>query len=216
MNKLYIIIAMCLALSIPANGYAQHLITPIDLEDSIKTSKYHGSYLVVAKDYNSLVHFYHGLKDGQWVTFDYNFSRDVKIETYKRGKKEGLWSLMTQHGGFSGMYKNDRKEGLWSEGYEESNIGHYKKGLKEGKWRYSKPESEIDIITEYKKGRKNGAWDYKSGDITIKGEHKNNMKNGLWEYYLNNNLYQKKIYKNDSLLTTKNCLNETTIEKEKK
>lgn len=173
---LSLIIVLWLLLSSPMSAYTQNVITPRELEDSIEVKKYHGSYLVSGKDYESLIHFHHGLKDGQWVTAYFN--RDMKVETYKKGRKDGLWIWRSRYGGFCGKYKNDRKVGLWSEGYEEENIGYYKRGLKEGKWKYSHFGSGVVTIEEYKKGKKNG----------------------IWKYYLNDTLLQNEIYKNDSLI----------------
>ena len=88
---------------------AQEILTKEQLNDSTYTSRLDGVYVLVDKTYNTILSFKKGKKHGQWVTFDKDLS--FWVETFENGKRQGLFTSSTIHGGDFGYYDNDQKEG---------------------------------------------------------------------------------------------------------
>lgn len=199
LNKFYSILLTCFLVIHGGGINAQKIITSLELKDPTIVQKCHGYYLVKDQNYSSWIYFNHGKKDKQWVTY-YAKSTDLKVETYKKGKKNGLWMYDSAYGGYYGYYKNDKKVGYWFEDLKGKKEGYYKKGKKNGIWKYNDYGDVSIYEIEYKNGKKNGKWKYSDETLLIIGSYKKNKKDGIWEYYYNKKKYLKEIYKDGILI----------------
>ena len=136
---------------------AQETLTKEQLNDSTYTSRLDGVYVLVDKTYNTILSFKKGKKHGQWVTFDKDLS--FWVETFENGKRQGLFTSSTIHGGVFGYYDNDQKEGYWCEEDDEKREeGNYHKGQRTGIWKCDNYGAESLWTGSYKRGLKDGVW----------------------------------------------------------
>ena len=136
---------------------AQEILTKEQLNDSTYTSRLDGVYVLVDRTQRAILSFKKGKKHGQWVTFDRDLS--FWVETFENGKRQGLFTSSTIHGGDFGYYDNDQKEGYWREVEEgRSEEGNYHKGQRTGIWKCDNYSEGRYWAGSYKRGLKDGVW----------------------------------------------------------
>ena len=136
---------------------AQETLTKEQLNDSSYTCRLDGVYFLVDRTQRAILSFKKGKKHGQWVTFDKDLS--FWVETFENGKRQGLFTSSTIHGGVFGYYDNDQKEGYWCEEDDEKREeGNYRKGQRTGIWKCDNYSEGRYWAGSYKRGLKDGVW----------------------------------------------------------
>jgi antitoxin component YwqK of YwqJK toxin-antitoxin module len=138
----------------------------------------------------------------------YNENGELKMkETYKDGKKDGVWEWYYENGELSRLetHKDGKKDGVWEWYYENGLLEYketYKDGKKDGVWEWYYENGQLSRLETHKDGKKDGVWDeyYENGQLAHKGNYKDGREYGVLEwYYENGQLKDKTTYKDGKL-----------------
>lgn len=113
---------------------------------------------------------------------------DKMVKTHEVNYSASPVSL--RHGTFTEWYDNGK---LWKK-------GQYAYGQKQGLWRFYTDKGEIIKAGNFVNDKKEGFWIFQTEDVKKKTHYKNNKKEGLFTKYINDTLFQKKEYHNDTLV----------------
>lgn len=142
--------------------------------------------------------YYDQLKDGIWIYYSEITGKPKLQESYKKGKKHGIWKIYFDNGNaFSEItYQDDLENGPWNEYFENGKKqleANYKDGKFNGKYTLYNADGKPVTTGNYINGVRHGEWIYCDTNGVI--ERKEFIRQG-W-------VYKEEFYKNGVLFQTK-------------
>ncbi len=124
-------------------------------------------------------------KDGEWKYWSEEGFL-IKIESYKKGVKHGVWKT----------YMNNTEVLLSEENYQD--------GVKNGTFTTYYTDGSVNLKQNYINGKLNGTMElYLMGNVLYsKGQYLNDMKTGKWQFYDEQKRLRKEIVYNKSIADT--------------
>jgi len=137
-------------------------------------------------------------KHGQWNYFN-NKGSLIKIESYKNGKKEGVWKTFSNQTGIilkEEHYKNNTLDGpriTYFANGDTNTVSNYIDGRMNGKYISFYPDKKLSYQGTYYQNKRIGAWDYYDFEEKLRKtvEYKDDIRDKIYLYFYNGTVAQK-------------------------